>query len=97
MKNKKQIFIYPVYFDVSRSRGQGRRVPRKLAVQTPSINELGQIVSTLGLTAETNLEAKYPRFHWVPSGLLLIKRQEDLNKNAVIRKIAVQLKKSRTK
>ncbi len=97
MKNKKQIFIYPVYFDMSRSRGQGRRVPRKLAVQTPSINELGQIVSTLGLTTETNLEVKYPRFHWVPSGLLLIKRQEDLNKNALIRKIAVQLKKSRTK
>jgi len=97
MKNKKQIYIYPVYFDVSRSRGQGRRVPKKLAVQTPSINELGQIASSLDLNFEANAEAKYPRFHWVPSGRLLIKKQEDFNKNVLIKKIAIQLKKLRTK
>jgi len=97
MRNKKQIHIYPIYFDISRSREQGRRVPRKLAVQTPSINELEQVASNLDLNYEINAEAKYPRFHWVPTGLLLIKKVEDFNKNVLIKKIATQLKRLRTK
>jgi len=97
MRNKKQIYIYPVYFDAGRSREQGRRVQKKLAVQSPSIGELEQIASNLGLTFEVKAEAKYPRFHWVPSGRLLVRKQEEFNKNTLIKRIANQLKKARTK
>ena len=97
MRNKKQFYIYPVYFDSSRSRTEGRRIKKGLAVATPSIEDLAQVATMLGLTFDVNLEAKYPRFWWVPSGRLQIKKQEPYNKNSLIKKMASQLKKLRTK
>jgi signal recognition particle subunit SRP19 len=57
----KRVVIYPVYFDYGRSRSKGRRVPRSLAVQNPSIDEIVSIALELGLNPEVVKEAKYPR------------------------------------
>ena len=41
--------IYPVYFDVSRSLQEGRRVPLKLAVKNPMAKELAEATASLGV------------------------------------------------
>ena len=97
MKNKKQYHIYPVYFDASRSRNEGRRIQKKSAVLNPSINELAVIATNLGLDYEVDIGAKFPRFWWIPSGRLRVKKQETYNKYSLIKKMAAQLKKSCTK
>ncbi len=97
MRNKKQHYIYPVYFDSKRSRTQGRRIKKKLAVESPTIQEVAQAAAFLGLDLEVNLEAKYPRFWWLPSGRIHVKKQEGVNKNKIIQKIATQLKKAHGK
>ncbi|MHA1264486.1 MAG: signal recognition particle subunit SRP19/SEC65 family protein [Candidatus Helarchaeota archaeon] len=97
MRNKRQHHIYPVYFDSKRSWKQGRRVKKKLAVEAPTIQELAQAAAMLDLPMEVNLEVKYPRFWWLPSGRLQIKKQEGMNKNKLIKKLAIQLKKVRGK
>ena len=97
MRNKKQIHIYPIYFDANRSRSEGRRVKKQFAVKSPSINDLAQVASALDITFELNLEARFPRYWWIPSGRLLIKKQESINKNTLIKKMASHLKKLHTK
>lgn len=97
MRNKKQYYIYPVYFDAKRSRSQGRRIKKKIAVDAPTIQEIAQAATILDLPFETNLEAIYPRFWWIPSGCLQVKKQESFNKNALIKKLAIQLKKIHAK
>ncbi|MFX1295711.1 MAG: signal recognition particle subunit SRP19/SEC65 family protein [Promethearchaeota archaeon] len=97
MKNKKQFHIYPVYFDASRSRTQGRRIKKKSAVQNPTINEIAKIATILDLNFEIELGVKYPRFWWIPSGRLKVKKQEAYNKSSLIKKMATQLRKIRAK
>ncbi len=97
MRNKKQFHIYPVYFDVNRSRTEGRRVKKKAAVKSPSIKDLAQVATQLNLNFEENPDIRYPRYWWIPSGRLLIKKEESMNKNNLIQKIATQLKKLETK
>lgn len=57
----RRVVIYPVYFDYNRSRKEGRRVPRSLAVQNPSIEEIAAVAGELGLDPEISSEAKYPK------------------------------------
>jgi len=97
MRNKKRFYIYPVYFDANRSRCEGRKVKKGLAVQNPLVTELAEVATMLNLEFEVNLEAKYPRFWWIPSGRLQIKKQEIVNKNALVKKMAGQLRKIKTK
>jgi signal recognition particle subunit SRP19 len=97
MRNKKRFYIYPVYFDANRSRCQGRRVKKAVAVQNPSVAELAEVATMLNLEFEMNLEAKYPRFWWIPSGRLQIKKQETVNKNALVKKMGSQLRKLKNK
>lgn len=97
MRNKKQFHIYPVYFDANRSRSQGRRVKKKLAVKSPLINELAQIATILDQNFEIDLEAKYSRYWWIPSGRLRVNKQGSYNKNSLLKKMASQFKKIRVK
>ncbi len=97
MRNKKQFHIFPVYFDADRTREQGRRVKKTAAIKNPSITELADVATALGLDFEVDLEAKYPRYFWIPSGRLKVKKQEPYNKNKLIKKFASNLRKKRAK
>ena len=91
MRKLDKAIIWPIYFDTNRTRKQGRRVPKNLAVQFPKIDELKQAVEKLGLKNEVNLEAHFPKFHWAKTGMLLVEKKEA--KQAIIQKIAKQLVK----
>jgi signal recognition particle subunit SRP19 len=41
--------IYPIYFDISRSLHEGRRVPLKHAVKNPMAKELAEACASLGI------------------------------------------------
>jgi len=97
LRNKRQFHIYPVYFDANRSRSQGRRIKKKAAIQNPTIDELAQVATILGLNFEVDLNARYPRFWWLRSGRLKVKKQEPYTKNKLLKKMASQLKKIRAK
>jgi signal recognition particle subunit SRP19 len=84
-----QAIIWPVYFDVNKSRKEGRRVNRSLAVVSPKIVEVKMAADKLGLENEVNLEARYPRAPWAKVGMLIVEKQE--SKEAVIEKLAKQL------
>ena len=53
--------LYPVYFDASRSRAQGRRVSSKLAVKNPLAREIANACSRLRLPALLEPERVHPK------------------------------------
>ena len=91
MRKLDKAIIWPIYFDISKTRKKGRRVPKNLAVQSPKIQELKEAVDKLGLKNEINLEAHFPKMPWVKTGMLLVEKKEA--KEKIIQKIAKQLVK----
>ena len=89
MKKLDKAIIWPLYFDITRTRKDGRRVPKSLAVQSPKIDELKLAVDRLGLKNEVRPEAHFPKKHWVKTGMLLVEKKEA--KEKIIQKIAKQL------
>ena len=91
MRKLDKAIIWPVYFDVNKSREEGRRVPKSQAVISPKIVEIKEAADKLGLENEINLEAHFPKMHWSKSGMLLVEKNEA--KEAIIKKLAKQLVK----
>ena len=91
MKKLDKAIIWPIYFDANKTRRNGRRVAKNLAVQSPKIDEVKIAVDKLGLKNEVRLEAHFPRIPWVKTGMLLVEKKE--TKEKIIQKIAKQLVK----
>jgi signal recognition particle subunit SRP19 len=91
MKKLDKAIIWPIYFDASKSRKKGRRVPKNMSVQSPKILELKEAVDKLGLKNEVKLESHFPKTPWAKTGMLLVEKKEA--KEKIIQKIAKQLVK----
>jgi len=94
MRKQDKIIIWPAYFDYTKTRGDGRRVPKSLAVPSPKILEIKEAVEKLGLSYEVVLDAGYPRTPWLKKGMLLVTKKE--SKEKLIRKIGKHLLKIRS-
>jgi len=94
MRKQDKIILWPVYFDSTKTRGDGRRVPKSLAVPSPKILEIKEAVEKLGLSYEVVLDAGYPKTPWLKTGMLLVTKREA--KEKVIRKIGEYLLKIRS-
>jgi len=86
--------IWPAYFDSTKTRKDGRRIPKSLAVPSPKILEIKDAVEKIGLEYELVPEAGHPKTPWLKTGMLLVKKNEA--KDQTIRKIAKQLLKIRS-
>jgi signal recognition particle subunit SRP19 len=91
MRKLDKAIIWPIYFDINKSREEGRRVPKNQAVISPKIAEIKEAADKLGLQNEIRLEAHFPRTPWSKSGMLLVEKKEP--KEAIIKRLAKQLVK----
>ena len=91
MRKLDKAIIWPVYFDINKSREEGRRVSKNQAVMSPKILELKEAADKLGLQNECNVDAHFPKNHWTKTGMLLVEKNEP--KEAIIKKLAKQLVK----
>jgi signal recognition particle subunit SRP19 len=94
MRKQDKVIIWPAYFDSAKTRGDGRRVSKSLAVPSPKVLEIKEAVEKLGLSYELVLEAGYPKTPWLKTGMLLVTKKE--SKEEVIRKIGKRLLKIRS-
>jgi signal recognition particle subunit SRP19 len=90
-KLEERAIIWPIYFDIAKSRKEGRRVPKNCAVQSPKITELKEAADKLGIENEINLETRFPKTPWVKGGSMVVTKNEP--KEAIIQKLAKQLTK----
>jgi signal recognition particle subunit SRP19 len=89
MRKQEKIIIWPAYFDQAKTRKNGRRVPKNLAVHSPKILELQEAAQKLGLEFEVVMDKGYPKTSWAKTGMLLVEKKG--SKEQVINQIAKQL------
>jgi signal recognition particle subunit SRP19 len=94
LRKQDKVIIWPAYFDVVRSREDGRRVPKSIAVVSPKIAEVKEAAEKLSLTCEVFPEAGYPKTSWLKTGMVLVEKKG--SKNQTITMIAKQLSNMRS-
>jgi signal recognition particle subunit SRP19 len=93
MRKQEKVMIWPAYFDQARTRNQGRRVPKSLAVSSPKILEIQEAAQKTGVEFELVPDKGYSKTPWLKTGLLLVEKKG--SKEQVINRIARQLLKVR--
>lgn len=84
------IVLWPSYFDLRVSRGDGRRVAKKDAVDSPTAGMLFESVKALDLDCILELDKAYPRFWYRREGRVLV--EPKLSKKELLAKVAEKLK-----
>jgi signal recognition particle subunit SRP19 len=89
----RRVVVWPVYIDESASRGEGRRVPRRVAVRRPTVEEIYRAARDLGLNPEI-AEIKYPRMWWVYDRAVIVDKVAP--KTRILRAIAERIRQLRS-
>lgn len=69
--------LYPVYFDKTRSRAEGRKVGAELAVENPLARDIVDAVQMLGLKAGLEPEKLHPKDWANPGRVRVLLKDED--------------------
>jgi signal recognition particle subunit SRP19 len=72
--------LYPLYFDDSRSRKQGRRVSLDDCIEKPSIEQIAKAAQSLGLHPILEKDACHPSHHWKQDGRVLVDKKDSKEK-----------------
>ena len=88
-----RIVLWPEYFDISVSKSRGRRVPTKLAVKTPTVEEIAKAAKKLKLNPKIESNKSYPGRWWRKTGRVTV--QPRARKTKIIRLIAKNIKKKK--
>jgi len=83
--------IWPVYFDAGRTRKEGRRVPKDIALKKPSVEWIMLAARELDLPAQIDPEASHPSAWWKKNGRVLVEKDE-LEKGEVLKSLALKMK-----
>lgn len=94
MRKQDKMIIWAAYFDSIKTRKDGRRVPKNLAVPSPRISEIKDATDKIHLDCELVADVAYSKTPWLKTGMLLVKKKE--SKDKTIREIAKQLQKIRS-
>jgi len=75
MRARDKTVVWPVYFDSTKTRSKGRKVPKRLAVPKPKLEEIHKAADLAGLECQVILEASYPKTPWRKTGVLLVSKK----------------------
>jgi signal recognition particle subunit SRP19 len=93
MRSRKPFIIFwPQYFEAKRSRAEGRRVPKKFAIERLDKNLLIKAAKQLGYDVQFEGDSKYPKSWWDESGRILI-NTKGKKKSKVMIELAKEIKK----
>ncbi len=92
-KGDRPIVLYPAYFDLARTRDRGRRVAKKWAVDSPTVEEIAKAAKALGLEPQIEADKAYPTSPWRKEGRVLVRA--DYFKTSILQKVAQRIKGSR--
>ena len=93
-RDRKNWMIYPEYFDAQLSRNEGRRVPRNLAVNSPDVKEISNILSKYDIPNRIEEHKHHPNFWYRKNGRIIINKQGK-SKQEFLKDLAKNLKKKR--
>ncbi|UCG36266.1 MAG: signal recognition particle protein Srp19 [Candidatus Bathyarchaeota archaeon] len=76
MRKQRKIAMWPVYFDLSKTRKEGRKVAKNAAVLNPSLAELQKAASNLNLNFESDTDSGHPAIPWRRTGRIWVEKVE---------------------
>ncbi|RLG95776.1 signal recognition particle protein Srp19 [Candidatus Bathyarchaeota archaeon] len=94
MRRRDEIVLWPAYFDLTKTRSQGRRVPKKLAKANPSVDDIAKALQSLNVPHRIVPDAAYPRIPYERKGMILVKKV--MPKNKFIKEVAAKIESSRS-
>ena len=94
MRKQDKAIIWPAYFDQTKTRKNGRRIPKNMAVPSPKIEEIHEAAGKLGLKNEVVATTGYPKTPWQKTGSILVEKKSP--KEQILKKLAKQLVKARS-
>jgi signal recognition particle subunit SRP19 len=93
MRKQEKAIIWSAYFDANKTRVEGRRVAKNMAVPAPKIVEIEEAATKLGLEHELVPDKGYPKTPWSKQGMLLVEKKG--SKEQVIKGLSKQVLKAR--
>ncbi len=90
-KKEKFIVLYPEYFNSKYTRAEGRKVSRKLAKKSPTVDEIEKAARSLGFNPIVEKDKSYPRFWHKKRGRVLIEKKKKMKKTDLLKDIAQSL------
>jgi signal recognition particle subunit SRP19 len=72
--------IWPIYFDKSISKLEGRKVAKKYAIEKPSSESIIKAAKSLGLNPILEKSSAYPSRHWKKEGRVLVEKKDSKSK-----------------
>ena len=94
MKQSGRMVIWPAALDSTKSRGQGRRLPKSQTVQAPRVEELEIAARKLSLDPEISPSSARPSRWWEKTGHVSVRRG-DKPRPKVLRDLAAEIVKLR--
>lgn len=95
MRQQDKVIIWPAYFDSAKTRKEGRRIVKNLAISVPKASEVKEAADKLHLVCELVSDKGYTKTPWLKTGMVLVKKNKEM-KEGLIQKIASQLQKNRS-
>lgn len=86
--------IWPAYLDADRSRAEGRAVPKSLAVESPTAEEIYEVCAGLKMSPVLEGKKRMPGSAWARPGRVLIKKEGP--KLKALKGIAASLQRKRS-
>ena len=87
------IVLWPEYFDISRSRAEGRRLPKSLCVDKPDLDIIAKGAMILDLEYKIIEDAAYPSNSNEKNGCVRVEKGK-MNKTTLLSKIGETLVKN---
>lgn len=82
--------IWPANLDLNRTENEGRKIPKKYAINTPKLREISRAASKLGLNPEIENDKSYPKSWWENSGRVVVDKKH--SKRETLIKISNMIK-----
>jgi len=94
LKQSGKMVVWPSDIDSTKSRSQGRRLPKSQAVQAPRADELALAARNLSLDHELSPNSALPSRWWEKTGYVVVKRG-DRPRSGILKDLAVEVQKTR--
>ena len=72
--NPDRIVLWPGYFDLRKSKSEGRRVSSKSSVPSPTLDNLARVTRGIGLRVKRDSECSHPKRPWAKEGRLWVSK-----------------------
>ena len=95
MRDKDRMIIWPAYMDQSKSRSNGRIIPKRVSVKSPKLSEIADAAQKLGLNPDAEPDKFYPKSWWEHSGRVIVDKTS--SKATIAKQIAEKIKDTRVK